>query len=135
MANYYTRFSAVLDKLNKNEAGWIRNRLHELESTEDGLGFSWALENNEMDPKKDPTSLWIHAGESGDVDQVASFIQSFLKQFRPRSKWGMEWSNDCDKERLDAFGGGAFVATAHTVEWINTGQWLHNKLNPPKRKK
>ena len=41
----------------------------------------------------------------------------------------LEWSNDCSKPRVDAFGGGAAFITARKIKSINTGEWLHRQIS------
>lgn len=130
MADYYTHFSAQLENLSDEEVDWVKSELAKREEQDENgwLGFDW-----ELGPDK-PVNLWLHSDESGNVESVASFVQAFLKKFRPNDKWGMEWSNDCSRPRLDAFGGGAVVVYAKNVSWLTTHNWLSRKLSPRKRK-
>ena len=137
MANYYTRFSAVLGELSTEEVAWIKQEIDDrIDADENShLGFDYHLDgaNPATGVRTDHLVLWINSGDGdGNVDRVAEFVQNFLKKFRPKEKWGMEWSSDCDKLRLGAFGGGAVVVSARDCTWINTGQWLSKKLEPRK---
>jgi hypothetical protein len=64
----------------------------------------------------------------GGIDAVCAFIQHLLQEFDPAGHATLEWSNDCSKPRVDAFGGGAALITAHKVKTINTGAWLHRQV-------
>lgn len=68
--------------------------------------------------------LWLHS-TNGGIDAVCTFIQHLLKKFAPEGKVTFEWSNDCTKPRLDAYGGGAAIITAEEIKSIHTAQWLH----------
>ena len=71
--------------------------------------------------------LWLHSSDGG-IDAVCAFIQHLLERFDPRGHATLEWSNDCSKPRVDAFGGGAAVITAGKIKHLNTGQWLHRQV-------
>jgi len=47
----------------------------------------------------------------------------------------LEWSHDCSKPRVDAFGGGAALITARKIKTINTGEWLHREIIRIQRRK
>jgi hypothetical protein len=132
MANYYLHFSVMLEGLNKKEEEWARAELARREESEDDGGgtlhdFESTFESSDT-TSDGPSSVWFHDnGESGNVEQIADFVQSFLKKFRPKDCWGMEWSTDCSKPRLDAYGGGAVLVTAKKQVWMNTGTWLAGK--------
>lgn len=122
MADYYTHFSVVLEKLTPSEAAWLKAEITKAQSEEDpNTGGTMA----DFEAKLEADEMWFHDnGEWGNVEHVASLVQKFLKQFRPAASWGFEWSNDCSKPRLDAYGGGAVFVTAAEIRWLNTGTWL-----------
>jgi hypothetical protein len=35
-----------------------------------------------------------------------------------------EWSHDCSKPRVDAYGGGAAIITAKRIKTMSTCEWL-----------
>jgi hypothetical protein len=47
-----------------------------------------------------------------------------LQTFDPGGRVTFEWSHDCSKPRVDAYGGGAAIVTANEIKTMNTGQWL-----------
>jgi len=57
-------------------------------------------------------SVWLYAEEYGDPDQVGSFVQEFLKTFRPDQEFTITWAYTCSKPRVGGFGGGAAIITA-----------------------
>ena len=67
--------------------------------------------------------LWFHS-DSGGIDAVCAFIQHLLQTFDPGRRVIFEWSHDCSKPRVDAYGGGAAIITANEIKTMNTGQWL-----------
>jgi hypothetical protein len=64
----------------------------------------------------------------GGIDAVCAFIEHLLARFDPAGHATLEWSNDCSKPRVDAFGGGAALITARKVKTLNTGEWLHRQV-------
>ena len=96
----------------------------------------WHFETVANQPS-DGWGLWLHSS-SGGIDAVRAFIQHLLERFDPTGHVALEWSNDCSKPRVDAYGGGAALITARKIKHINTGQWLHRQVarlrphhNPP----
>lgn len=86
----------------------------------------WCFETL-ANPPSDGWGLWLHSS-SGGIDAVCAFLQHLLQRFDPTGHVALEWSNDCSKPRIDAFGGGAALITARKIKTINTGQWLHRQL-------
>ena len=62
------------------------------------------------------------------MDAVCAFIQHLLQKFDPRGRVAFEWSNDCSKPRVDAYGGGAALVTARKIKSLTTGAWLHREV-------
>ena len=144
MANYYQQFSVELALDNQEEKDWCADRIGQLEHTREnedeeapGIGFDgegdiekwesradfqWCFETDAGKPK-----VWFSAEESGNVEQIASFVQEYLAKFHPDKHWAMEWANTCDRCRVDAFGGGAVFVTAKKVTFMNTGTWCHKQ--------
>lgn len=148
MADYFTNFSLVLPLKDASEqqyalelAAKAANQRFEaepataevLEDLKDVLE-DWAFETE----KDGDNSIWLHSYEGG-IDAVCAFIQHLLKKFNPDGSVELEWSNDCSKPRVDAYGGGAAVITAGKVKSMNTSQWLqqqaksHNHQKPVRR--
>lgn len=125
MADYYTHFSFEIPKLHKAEKEWVEAEIKKREQEEDQDGFSrfdaeWAFEDG---------GLWIHDGSGqANLDYAVLLVQDFIKQFRPTAIFAFEWSNNCSRPRLDAYGGGAVVITARKVHWMNTSTWMRNRI-------
>ena len=83
----------------------------------------WRFDTEPSDPSTG-WGLWLHS-DSGGIDAVCAFIQHLLERFDPAGHVALEWSNDCSKPRVDAFGGGAAIITATRIKTISTNQWLH----------
>ena len=82
----------------------------------------WRFETRASSSPND-WSLWLYS-QDGGVDAVCAFIQHLLQKFDPQGHVTFEWSNDCSKPRVDAYGGGAALITAQEIKTMNTGQWL-----------
>jgi hypothetical protein len=84
---------------------------------------------------QDDTGIWLHSQEGG-VDAACGFIQHLLKRFDPEGRVEFEWSHDCSKPRVGAYGGGAAVVTADKILTMSTSEWLRQQtdsLPEPKR--
>ncbi len=73
--------------------------------------------------------LWLHS-DNGGVEALCAFLQHLLQKFDPHGRVTFEWSHDCSKPRLDAYGGGAAIVTAQEIKTISTGQWLAEHATP-----
>ena len=148
MADYFTHYSAVLTDLTPEEEDWLKaeyKRRRGVENFDDVENFDVDTTMGDFEVSFEAMSsterrqAWFHTPNGyGNLDHVADFVQQFLKKFRPKDSWSMEWSNDCSKPRLDGFGGGAFVVTAGRVYWINTSDWVQKttkKIHQSKRRK
>jgi len=72
-------------------------------------------------------ALWLHSMYGG-VDAVCLFIQHLLQKFDPQGKVSFEWSHDCSKPRVDAYGGGAAIITAQKIKSMSTTAWLNQQI-------
>lgn len=88
----------------------------------DFVGFSWDIQQDERN-----SSLWIYAQESGDVEQVAYFVQLFLKQFAPEGWWTLTWANSCSRMLVGQFSGGAVLVTARETHFNEGIRWLETR--------
>jgi len=64
----------------------------------------------------------------GGVDAVCLFIQHLLQKFDPQGRVSLEWSHDCSKPRVDAYGGGAAFITATEIKTMSTAAWLKAQI-------
>lgn len=82
----------------------------------------WCFEVEADVVEKQP-GLWLHSSNGG-IDAVCAFLQHLLKKFDPNGRVTFQWSNDCSKPRVDAYGGGAAIITAKKVKTMSTCEWL-----------
>lgn len=142
MANYYTKFSFTVPiAVSKNQAedeglaGRLAADLRRLidEAIEDP--------EHEVFPEKDALMYGLHVAASGSevwitddagegsVDGAIAATQWLLRQAGAPDEIHFEWSNDCDKARTDAYGGGVAEVTAGSVKtW---GSWQGLPKGPP----
>ena len=146
MADYFINFSlivplpdeaAVQYALNLAEQAFHAHMDEEIPedfpaSLLDGIE-DWQFETDSNDPSNG-CGLWLHSSNGG-IDAVCAFIQYLLQRFAPGDHVTLEWSNDCSKPRVDAFGGGAALITARKIKTINTGEWLHREVTRMSRAK
>ena len=136
MADYFTNFSLVLPLKDATEQQYAldlaeraASKRFEAEPATADLpeDLKDVLEDWAFETEKDgDNSIWLHSYEGG-IDAVCAFIQHLLKKFNPEGRVEFEWSNDCSKPRLDAYGGGAAVITANKIKSMNTSQWLQRQ--------
>jgi hypothetical protein len=138
MADYFTNFSLIVTLPNKEaqdyalEISCLAARIQQGDEKEACFPASlvaavedWHFETV-AESLPDHWGVWLHSS-SGGIDAVCAFIQHLLQKFEPQGHVGFEWSHDCSKPRVDAFGGGAAFITAHRIKFMNTGQWLHKQ--------
>lgn len=135
MANYYTKFSVVLKLPNEAAQAYALDLAHQASQTKQGgerpanfppeLADSiedWNFETD-ADSPAEGHGIWLHS-EEGGVDALCALLQHLLRKFDPQGRVAFEWSHDCSKPRVDAYGGGAAVITAQEIRTLNTSQWL-----------
>ena len=145
MANDYTLWSEALDlskddDVRSEQEAWIRSVLMpsdeydadeldvptavgahltkmgvraEQAQTEYWPDFDWKIENG---------YLWVYSEESGNLDNLAVFVQGFLAKFDPKGWFQIEWAATCSAPRLGSFGGGAMLVTAKQIRVMSTAQ-------------
>jgi hypothetical protein len=52
-----------------------------------------------------------------------------LEKFNPDGCVTFEWSHDCTKPRIDAYGGGAAIITARKIKTMSTSEWIRANLS------
>jgi hypothetical protein len=137
MADYWCKMSAVLG-LPREALEFVRQVEAALDGDGDFPADLTAGERELLDDcgrsradfswDEDHRAIWVH-GDDVDPEWVAGVVRVAIRRFEPGLRWGFEWSNDCSRPRLDAYGGGAVVVTADAVEWTNTGEWLSRRLS------
>ena len=147
MANYYTNFSLIVplpDAAAQKYADELAEQARYIHQGDEAMPDDfpaslkdvvedWHFETEANHPSNG-FGLWLHSNDGG-IDAVCAFIQHLLQRFDPKGHVALEWSNDCSKPRVDAFGGGAALITARRIKSINTGDWLHREINRIQRSK
>ena len=138
MADYFTYFSVVvplmdtrqqqyaLDLAGKAAAACFRDE-GEPASAEIPAELLDVLEDWHFETEKDENhSIWLHS-QDGGIDAVCAFIQHLLKKFNLEGRVEFEWSHDCSRPRVDAYGGGAAIVTAQEIQTMSTSAWLQRE--------
>ena len=132
MADYFTCFSVVLKLQDIPQQEYAvdlaakvsRHRFEDEPLCSDfPPGLVDVLEDWNFETEKENDGIWLHS-DSGGIDAVCAFIQHLLQKFDPSGRVSFEWSNDCSKPRVDAYGGGAAIITAGKIKSMSTDQWL-----------
>ena len=139
MADYFTNFSFILplkDDAQKEYANDLARTAshHRFEETPLPPDFpeslkdvtdDWTFELEDCEE-----GVWLHS-DSGGIDAVCAFVQHLLQKFDTAAFVTFEWSHDCTKPRVDAFGGGAAIITAAEIKTMNTADWIRSNLPVP----
>ena len=137
MADYFTNFSLQVRLPHEaaqtyalNLAGQA-NRLNQGDEAEPDFPVElqastevWCFEV-EADVVEAHPGLWLHS-DNGGIDAACAFLQHLLQKFNPSGQVTFEWSHDCSKPRIDAYGGGAAIITAKKIKTMSTHQWLRD---------
>ena len=142
MADYYTNFSLVLRLPNEAVQAYAFNLAEQAcqsqfenevpddfpaelrDHLEDWL-FEVAAQTVDEHP-----GLWLHS-QNGGVDSACAFLQHLLQRFDLPDPVTFEWSHDCSKPRVDAYGGGAAIVTAQEIKTMSTSRWLQEQTAVP----
>jgi len=141
MADYFTNFSLLLPLRDQAAQEYALNlaanasRASVGDEPSDGLPASiqemvenWQFETD-AENADGKWGLWLHS-DSGGIDAVCAFIRHLLQKFDPQGRVTFQWSHDCSKPRVDAYGGGAAVITAKRIKTMDTASWLHRQDRP-----
>ena len=139
MADYFTNFSLVISLTNETEQAYALDLANKASLAQQGdeLPADFApslvdvIEDWQFETVADHSGtqygLWLHS-MNGGVDAVCEFIQHLLQKFDPQGKVSFEWSHDCSKPRVDAYGGGAAFITAQGIKTMSTAAWLTEQI-------
>ena len=135
MADYYTKFSLLMtlpDAAAVEQAVALARQASRIKSADESpenfptalleVVEDWQFETEPQSHQGKP-GLWLHSGNDG-IEAACAFIQHLLRTFNPGGRQTFEWSNDCSKPRVDAFGGGAAIVTAQEIKLMTTTEWL-----------
>ena len=135
MADYFTNFSFICplkDDAQKQYALTLSNQAntHRLDETPLPNDFPESLkdvlEDWQFELEDCDDGILLHS-DSGGIDAACAFVQHLLQKFDTAPFVTFEWSHDCTKHRVDAFGGGAAVITSTEIETMNTSDWIRSK--------
>ena len=139
MADYFTNFSLILNLASEAEQAYALDLAHKASQAQLGNDLpddfpkalvdtieDWQFETD-ADTSGNTHGLWLHS-MNGGVDAVCGFIQHLLQKFDPKSHVTFEWSHDCSKPRVDAYGGGAAFITAKEIKTMSTAAWLNEQI-------
>lgn len=131
MANNYSLFSELIEGLTDDEKKWIWLMLSSTcpGEMEDADGFkAWreergVREDDESDwfpsfewkVRNEDNTLWLHSDESLDVEYLATFVQMFIKKFRPEFVFTATGADYCSKPRIGEFGGWWIAVSAKEI--------------------
>ena len=131
MADYFTNFSVVLP-LTKEQQEYALNLVKQVEAYRSDnqqlpVDFPESLrdevENWPFDTELIKDGIWLHSMDGGQ-ETACQFIQHLMQKFEFAPSMAFEWSHDCSKPRLDAFGGGAAFITKSEIKTFSTSEWL-----------
>ncbi|MGE0294218.1 MAG: hypothetical protein AB7P97_17855 [Hyphomonadaceae bacterium] len=132
MADYFTRFSCLLDVGTPDNAARaldLYNQLSEKGASEEPPSDGFLLS---IQPEHGGTKLWMRDDVTGDPEWLIQFVKICAAAFGLTGRWGFEYANTCSPPRPGGFSGGAHVldlATGETVAWTYTGEWLAEHLS------
>jgi hypothetical protein len=127
MADYFTRFSCVLDVGTPDNAARALDLYPACIEQAARAGALAGAFLVSVHPDQSGTKLWMHDAITGDPLQVIMFVQRCAEVFGLTGQWGFQWAHVCSEPRVNAFSGGAHVldlATRRPVAWIHTNGWL-----------
>ena len=133
MADYFTRFSCLLDVGTPDKATRALALFQCLRAADQDAddpevaGFDLVRQDAPED-----STLWIHDDEHGDVEAVIHFVLRLAEDLDLTGLWGFQYALTCSRPRLDAFGGGAHVidlGARKSVGWTSSQEWLATALN------
>ncbi len=139
MSNYFTNFSLLMELPDAAALTYADAIARQAFSIQQGDAApadfpsellphtgDWCFEA-QSDVLNQRARLWLHS-DNGGIDAVCAFIQHLLQKFALPEVVTFEWSHDCSKPRVDAYGGGAAIITAQAIKTMSTCQWLRENV-------
>lgn len=135
MADYFTYFSFVVKLKTADQKQYAldlarKGTNHRFSEDPIPNGFPVALvdvlEDWAFETEENKDGIWLHS-ENGGIDAVCAFVQYLLQQFDRGGRVEFQWSYDCNKPRLNAYGGGAAIITAEEILTMTTSDWLRSQ--------
>lgn len=96
-----------------------------------GQGFEAEISENHWSDSKEKFPKLLIISDDGEYlhsENLANFLEEFLKRCRPKGAIGVCWADTCSKRRIGEFGGGAFVVfgDGSDQQWLDLGQWIYD---------
>ena len=137
MADYYTKLSESF-ALPEKAAEWLQALDDRTADLENGYGEPDPLdavitELFDDEPRSSgctmewrPTegALWVMSDGDANLDSLLPMLQATLVKFDLAEPLTLQWSYDCSKPRLDAYGGGAAIVTKDEIKQMHTAHWI-----------
>ena len=133
MDEYYRRFTTSVDLANTQEEAWVREQLADREpvggrawepAREEPLGFQWEI----LEEPAGKRYLLLYSEDWGDPSAVGSFMQAFLRRFRPDGWLSLTFACGFDKFSVNETGGGAIFVTAESIFRHDVSDWVTEKI-------
>ncbi len=115
MANNCLLFAESLPLKTKEEKKWIKEKLEGKNKKKYIGSFDYDLSDDEV--------VFYSEGD-GDLEVLTKLVQKFLRKFRSKEVWSIQWSWTCSSPRVKNFGGGAAVVSAKKIEQLETNLWV-----------
>lgn len=127
MANYFTKFSCVLDVKSPENAARALTLFEEFkaDSPDDEQPANFTVST--LSSEGNPDAIWMRSGADDDIEGLIAYVKRCAEEFNLTGYWGFEYANTCAQPRLDAFGGGAHIlnlTTCETVSYVESREWL-----------
>ena len=135
MADYFTNFSVVL-ALTKPQQDYALNLAKQVEAYRNEgkplpadfpASVKDVVEEWPFDVEAVKNGVWLNS-QYGGQESACVFIQHLLQKYDFAPHIALEWSHDCSKPRLDAFGGGAAFVTSSEIQTFSTSGWLQKMM-------
>ena len=129
MADYFTRFSCLLD-VGSPEGTAAAMAILQRCRAEDDEADEPQYRGFELSPQSG--ELWFRDDESGDPDGVVAFVLRLAEDLDLQGLWGFDFGHSASRPILGSFGGGATVidlGARKVIGWVATQTWLDKALN------
>jgi len=134
MSNHYTKVSLEMmlpDKEAQQQALALAAQAERIRDSEEEIPEGCPFSNNSLEgwyfdiEPEGERSLWIYVEEQANIDAICEFVHHLLKTYDPDGQVSFEWSRDCDRPFVGAYGGGAAIITAHEIKSMSTWEWIN----------
>jgi hypothetical protein len=134
VADYYTHFSVAVRLQGKFAAAWTgdelrRRRRKRQELIDAGDDDAADVVGIDFDALVEDGVLYVtDDGATGNLEDVAAFLQRLIKLGYVQDPVTVMWSESCSRPRPDSFGGGAVVVTKRKQHWFIVRDLVDKKI-------